>query len=85
MIPDTDPLNLTTPSNVLVGPFARECQISHLIGRVLRHVFEPSSDSDFHLQEALQLERTLMAFMPLLIEEQTKFHYYCAALGMCSR
>ncbi|KAE8445829.1 hypothetical protein EG329_012752 [Mollisiaceae sp. DMI_Dod_QoI] len=85
MIPDTGPLNLGTPSNIFVGPFARECQISHLIGRVLRHAFEPSSDLEFNTQEALQLERTMIAFMPLLIEEQAKFQFYCAALGMCSR
>lgn len=33
----------------------------------------------------MQLERTLMAFMPLLIEEHTKFGLYCAALGMCTK
>jgi hypothetical protein len=68
-----------------VGPFARECQISHLMGRVLRHVFEPTSDAKFHAEEASQLERTLMAFMPLLIQEQSTYGMYCAALGMCGK
>lgn len=73
-----------TTFDIRVGPFARECQITHLIGRVLRHVFDPAPDADFHTQEATQLERTLNAFMPLLVEEQTKFGLHCAALGMCS-
>ncbi len=76
---------LSTPSDIKVGHFARECQISHLIGRVLRHVFDPTPDADFHAQEALQLERTLKAFMPLLVEEHTKYGLYCAALAMCSK
>lgn len=85
IVPDTTYHTLSTPSDITVGHFARECQISHLIGRVLRHVFEPASDPEFHAQEAMQLEKTLMAFMPLLIEEHSKFGLYCAALGMCSR
>ncbi|KAL5314236.1 hypothetical protein ACEPPN_018661 [Leptodophora sp. 'Broadleaf-Isolate-01'] len=84
IVPDTTYHTLSTPSDITVGHFARECQISHLIGRVLRHVFEPASDPEFHAQEAMQLEKTLMAFMPLLIEEHSKFGLYCAALGMCS-
>ncbi|KAH7304841.1 hypothetical protein BKA65DRAFT_602133 [Rhexocercosporidium sp. MPI-PUGE-AT-0058] len=84
IVPDTTYHTLATPSDITVGHFARECQISHLIGRVLKHVFEPASDPEFHAQEAMQLEKTLMAFMPLLIEEHSKFGLYCAALGMCS-
>jgi hypothetical protein len=83
VIPATEPLTFCTPSNITVGQLARECQISHLIGRVLRHVFDPVSDPEFHAREALQLERTLMAFIPLLIEEHTKYGMYCAAYGMC--
>jgi len=55
------------------------------MGRVLRHIFEPISDPQFHAEEAPQLERTLMAFMPLLIQEQSTYGMYCAALGMCSK
>lgn len=83
VIPDTEPLTFSTPSDITVGQLARECQISHLIGRVLRHVFDPVSDPEFYAREALQLERTLMAFIPLLIEEDTKYGMYCAAYGMC--
>ncbi|KAF2495631.1 hypothetical protein BU16DRAFT_539560 [Lophium mytilinum] len=75
---------LSTTSDVTVGQFARECQVSHLVGRVLRHVFDPTSDPAFQANEALQLERTLMAFMPLLMDEELQFGKYCAALGICS-
>jgi hypothetical protein len=61
---------------------ARECQVSHLLGQVVRHVFDPTPDAVFHTNEAAQLERTLMALMPLLIEEQMFYGKYCAALGM---
>jgi hypothetical protein len=59
--------------------------VSHLVGRVVRHIFDPTSDEEFHHNEALQLDRTLNAFLPLLIEEQLQFGKYCAALGMCTR
>jgi len=83
IIPATSPATLATPSDIRVGPFARECQISHLVGRVLSHVVNPISEPTFHHEEALQLERTLQALIPLLVEEQNKYGLYCAALGIC--
>ncbi|KAH8817451.1 hypothetical protein F5884DRAFT_250613 [Xylogone sp. PMI_703] len=79
------PSTLLTPSNVYVGALARECQISHLIGRVLRHVFEPAPDPEFNTEEAVQLERTLDAYNILLLEEASdSCEWSCAAVGMCS-
>jgi hypothetical protein len=49
---------LNSPFNASFGQFARECQIANIAGRVYRHVFEPTSDHDFHTEEAAQLERT---------------------------
>ncbi|TVY81025.1 hypothetical protein LSUE1_G004366 [Lachnellula suecica] len=83
ILPAMPPSTLATPSNITVGPFARECQVSHLAGRVLSHVINPTSDPAFHQEEALQLERTLRSFMPLLVEEQSKYGLYCAAFGIC--
>ena len=68
-----------------VGQLARESQVSHLAGRVIRHVFDPTSDTAFHEEEALQLERTMLAFKPLLIEEQLQFGKFCSALGILIR
>lgn len=52
---------------------------------VIRNVYEPTINVGFQLDEALQLERTLMAFMPLLLEDGLMFGKYCVALGICSR
>jgi hypothetical protein len=75
---------MAASADIRVSPFARECQISHLMGRVLRHVFEPTSDIIFHNQEYIQLENTLKAFFSLLMQEQNAYADYCAALSMCS-
>ncbi|KAK5118542.1 hypothetical protein LTR85_008007 [Meristemomyces frigidus] len=83
-IPTATDATLATSHSIRVGQFARECQVSNLVGRVLRHMFEPSSDSQFQADEALQLERTLMALMPILMDEQVQFGKYCAALGVCT-
>lgn len=56
------------------------------MGRVLKHVFDPlTSDIAFNALAAEQLERTLLALMPVLMDEEVRFGKYCAALGMCTR
>jgi hypothetical protein len=77
---------LATPSDIRVGQMARECQVSNLAGRVVRHIsdLEPL-DLEFYVDEAVQLERTLVAFIPLLVEEELKIGNYCGALGICTR
>jgi hypothetical protein len=77
--------SLDTPFNITVGQMARECQISHLVGHVLRHVFDPVLDPRFNTEEAVQLERTLRAYLPLLSNEELKIGKYCGAYGMCNR
>jgi hypothetical protein len=76
---------LDTPFNITVGQLARECQISHLVGHVVRHVFDPVPDPRFNAEEAIQLERTLKAYLPLLSNEELKIGKYCGAYGMCNR
>jgi hypothetical protein len=76
---------LDTPFNITVGQMARECQISHLVGRIVRHVFDPISDSAFNEEGAVQLERTLKSYLPLLANEELKIGKYCGAFGMCNR
>ncbi|KAH8897143.1 hypothetical protein GQ53DRAFT_742980 [Thozetella sp. PMI_491] len=75
---------LNTPSDVTIGTFARECQICHLVGRVLRNVYEPTSDASFQTQEAEQLEATMLAFIPLLREHSEDFGKYCISFAICS-
>jgi hypothetical protein len=76
---------LDTPFNVTVGKMARECQISHLVGRAVRHMFDPTPDPGFNAEGAVQLERTLKAYLPLLAYEELKIGKYCGAYGMCNR
>ncbi|KAJ2983892.1 hypothetical protein NQ176_g355 [Zarea fungicola] len=64
-------------------PFARECQVAHLVGRVVQHVFDPISDVNFHKNESMQLERTLVAFLHLLVAEELNDYVYCGARSMC--
>ena len=57
-----------------VSPFARSCQVAHLLGRVCEHVNQhPSStDADFHFQEALQLSLTIRALLKIIEEESDR-------------
>ncbi|KAJ2979139.1 hypothetical protein NQ176_g3431 [Zarea fungicola] len=64
-------------------PFARECQVAHLVGRIVQHVFDPISDVNFRDNESVQLERTLVAFLPVLVAEELKDYVYCGARSMC--
>lgn len=79
------PPSLETPLTTTVGQMARECQIAHLVGRAVRHIFNPTADVEFNADEAVQLERTMKAYLPLLAEEELKIGKYCGAFGMCNR
>jgi hypothetical protein len=76
---------IATSADTAVGQMARECQVSHLAGRVVRHIFNPLPDSSFHSEEAVQLERTLNAFFPLLPDGRLRDGSFCGALGICQR
>lgn len=80
------PLTMSTLSSVEVGSLARLCQIFYLVGRVLTHIFTPSSDSQFNLDEGHQLELTFNAYYDVLLEglRTSKGKEYCAAFGACS-
>jgi hypothetical protein len=80
------PPTLDTSVNVTVGQMARECQIAHLAGRVVRHVFGvPILDATFRAVEAAQLERTLTSYLPLLADEELRLGKYCGGFGVCNR
>ncbi|RFU77119.1 hypothetical protein TARUN_5100 [Trichoderma arundinaceum] len=87
---ETDPLPIEEDmwaqnANVSIGSFARECQISHLVGRVLRNVYEPVADESFLAKEANQLEATMSTFVPLLQNDVEDFSKYCISFAICSR
>jgi hypothetical protein len=76
---------LSTPFSITVGQMARECQIASLAGHVVRHVFGPLTDPSFDIERAMQLERTLKSYIPLLSNEELSIGKYCGAFGMCNR
>ncbi|KAI5456868.1 hypothetical protein BGZ63DRAFT_80730 [Mariannaea sp. PMI_226] len=73
---------LNTPSDVCIGSFARECQMFHLVGRVLRNIYEPIADEDFQAEEAKQLETTMSAFVPLLYQDGEDYGKYCISYAI---
>lgn len=76
---------IETATEVKFGQFARECQIHHLVTRIVRHVFDPASDETFQQKEAAQLEKTMLHFLPLLENIDLSFGVYCASLATCAR
>lgn len=48
-------------------------------------MFDPAEDLAFQADEAAQLERTMMAYLPLLGHRELEFGIYCAALSICGR
>jgi len=60
------PLYLSSPASLPASPFARLCQASHLLGRVLRHHHDTKLEPSFRYEEASQLSRTIQALIALL-------------------
>lgn len=56
-----EPLYLSSPPSVPAGSFARMCQTSHLLGKILRHCSDQTLDDGTRFQEAIQLNRLLQA------------------------
>ncbi|KAH7309699.1 hypothetical protein B0I35DRAFT_85426 [Stachybotrys elegans] len=79
-----NPPLLDTSFNIAVGQMARECQVSHLVGRVVQLVYAPTTDIKFNTETARQLEHTLKAYLPLLSAEELSIGEYCGAFGMCN-
>ncbi|KAF2727129.1 hypothetical protein EJ04DRAFT_506226 [Polyplosphaeria fusca] len=84
LLPSSPPHTVSTPCSPTIGTFARECQVAYIISSVIRHAFDPSNDEAFQAEESAQLEKTLMAFLPLLLEEEEKLSRFSVALGMCT-
>ena len=65
----SEPLYISSPTTVRVGPYARTCQATHLLGRLIRHLNDRNVEPVFRFSEAIQLYRTMAAFTSLLPEE----------------
>ncbi len=80
------PVPISVSSNIKVGAFARQAQVAHLLGRVLRHVHEPTFNHEFNQEESDQLERTLHSLSKILSMENSEDGAdLCGAIGMCNR
>ncbi|EMC98574.1 hypothetical protein BAUCODRAFT_145643 [Baudoinia panamericana UAMH 10762] len=83
----TAPLALSASTSIRASPFARTCQASHLLGKVLRHINDKSLPLDYRFEEALQLSRTVRAFAMLLPEEaesdDPSHPTLCTSMALC--
>jgi hypothetical protein len=79
---DSEKHLLSMPSWIRVGPFARTAQVAYLLGRVLTHAFDPTTDTTFNHDEAQMLQTTLKTFAVLLPQEVDDCARYCGAIGM---
>jgi hypothetical protein len=57
----------------------------HIVGRLVKHVFEPAADTNFQKAEATQLVRTLNAYLPVLKIQEEEYGFYCGAFAICCR
>lgn len=65
----SEPLYVSSPTAVHASPFARTCQATHLLGRLIRHLNDRNVEPAFRFSEAGQLHRTLTALASLLSDE----------------
>jgi Fungal specific transcription factor domain/Fungal Zn(2)-Cys(6) binuclear cluster domain len=80
----SEPLYVSTPTSVRAGPFARTCQATHLMGRLVRVLNDRSSESPLRFVEAAQLHRTLTALGTLLAGElQQSPAQYSTPVALC--
>ena len=82
------PLALSASQNIPASPFARTCQASHLLGKVIRHVNDHTIPAAYRFDEALQLHRTLRALADAMLSETTENYSIegpplCTALSIC--
>ncbi|KAH8821338.1 hypothetical protein F5884DRAFT_83780 [Xylogone sp. PMI_703] len=79
-----EPLSMSTPSGIRVGPFARQAQVSHLLDILIMQLYDSERRRSLDTDEFGQLARTLTAFAMLLPEETPQpWPTYCGAMGMC--
>ncbi len=79
-----EPLYVSSPTAVRAGAYARTCQATHLMGRLVRIVNDQSPDTSLRFSEAAQLHRTIVALGNLLPTElQQSPAQYVTPLALC--
>lgn len=61
-----EPLYIASPTTLKAGPFTRTCQAGHLVGRVVNVLNDLLQESETRFTTALQLHRTLAAFIKVI-------------------
>lgn len=80
----SEPLYISSPTKVKAAPFARTCQATHLLGRLIRLLNDRHVDAPLHFTEAIYLLRTLQALATLLQGDVQRFPLrYATALSLC--
>lgn len=80
----SEPLYVSTATNVRAGAFARTCQTVHLMGRMIRVLSDHYSDASIRFTQGIQLHRTLTALSNVLINEVSENPaQYATATALC--
>lgn len=64
-----EPLFFASPISVPAGCYARLCQTSHLLGRIMQHLNNHVMDDESRLQEVIQLNRSLQELSVVISTE----------------
>ena len=80
----SEPLYVSSASKVGAGAFARCCQATHLVGRLIRLLNDRPTDAALRFPEAIQLHRTIQALTNLLPDDvQRAPQKFGTALALC--
>ncbi len=75
---------VSSPTTLKMGRFARFAQATYLLGRVLKHVSDRTTDTEFLEEEAIQLRRTLNALANLVrLESDNAAMEFCTQSSIC--
>lgn len=82
------PLALSASQTIKAAPYARTCQASHLLGKVIRHLNDKSLPPDYQFDEALQLHRVVRALSSVLpgeaeSDDPSLRPTLCTSMGVC--
>lgn len=80
----SEPLYVSSPTNVRAGAFARTCQATHLLGRLIRLLNDNLLEAPARFTEAIQLHRTIQALANLVpADVQRSPEYFGTSIALC--
>lgn len=83
-MPLNDAYTVSSPTSLKMGRFGRFAQATYLLGRVLKHVSDRTTDREFLDEEATQLRRTLQALATLVkVESLNTKAEFCTQRSIC--